>query len=183
MVDFTNTIIICTSNIGSEIIQQSLTALAARQKSYEELKKELMDILHQHLRPEFLNRLDEIIVFHALTREQIREIVGLQLERVRRMAQAQEIELRFDESLMAHLAETGYQPEFGARELKRQIRAELETELASALLRSDIKPGDMVRMFFDSQAGNVCHLGSPRFRTHCGSRQCRPRRPPLLLSE
>ncbi|MCS7158682.1 MAG: AAA family ATPase [Blastocatellia bacterium] len=155
LVDFTNTIIICTSNIGSEIIQQNLSAAKERQKSYEELKTELMSILRLHLRPEFLNRIDEIIVFHALTREQIREIVRLQLERVRRTVRAQGIELVFDESVIDHIAEIGYQPEFGARELKRQIRAELENELASALLRGDIKPGDAVRVFFDAQTGVI----------------------------
>jgi ATP-dependent Clp protease ATP-binding subunit ClpC len=152
VVDFTNTIIICTSNLGSQLIQDNLHKPAAQQKTDEQLKKELMEILRQHLRPEFLNRLDEIIVFHSLSRDEIREIVGLQLERVRRMARAQNIELEFDESLIAHFAEEGYQPEYGARELRRQIRSEVETALASGILKGEIQPHQVVKFLYDPKA-------------------------------
>jgi hypothetical protein len=85
-----------------------------------------------------------IIVFHALDREQIREIVGLQLERVKRMARGQCLTLEFDESLIDHFADVGYQPEFGARELRRQVRSQLETRLANAMLRGEIVERDTV---------------------------------------
>jgi ATP-dependent Clp protease ATP-binding subunit ClpC len=123
VVDFSNTIIIATSNLGSELIQRNLIAPAGERLSYEQLKEALQEVLRRHFRPEFLNRIDEVIVFHALTPEQIRGIVGLQLERVRRTSRGQGLELEFDPSLIDHLAEVGYRPEFGARELKRRIRA------------------------------------------------------------
>ena len=149
VVDFTNTIIIATSNIGAEVIQRNLQAAERDRKDYDALKGELMILLRKYLRPEFLNRIDEIIVFHALDREQIREIVGLQLERVKRMAKGQGLTLEFAESLVDHFAEVGYQPEFGARELRRQIRSQLETKLAGAMLRGDIGEGDTVKFLYD----------------------------------
>jgi len=155
VVDFTNTIIISTSNIGADLIQRNLTAAERDRKSYEALKDELMVLLRKYLRPEFLNRIDEIIVFHALDRQQIREIVGLQLERVKRMAKGQGLTLEFDDSLIDHFAEVGYQPEYGARELRRQIRAQLETRLADAMLRGEIGEGDTVKFLYDRSADAV----------------------------
>lgn len=154
-VDFSNTIIIATSNLGSEIIQRNLTAPPGQKLSYEELKEKLMEVLRRHFRPEFLNRIDEIIVFHALTKEQIKEIVKLQLERVRRMAKGQGIELEFDESLVEHLAEVGYRPEFGARELRRKIQTEVENPLAEALLSGQFSRGERVRVRYDQNAEKV----------------------------
>ncbi|MBC7318264.1 ATP-dependent Clp protease ATP-binding subunit [Candidatus Bipolaricaulota bacterium] len=154
-VDFSNTIIIATSNLGSEIIQRNLTAPPGQKLSYEELKEKLMEVLRRHFRPEFLNRIDEIIVFHALTKEQIKEIVRLQLERVKRMAKGQGIDLEFDESLIEHLAEVGYRPEFGARELRRKIQTEVENELAEALLSGEFTRGDRVLVRYDEQNGKV----------------------------
>ena len=99
------------------------------------MKSELLNVLRRYLRPEFINRIDEIIVFHALDRKQIRDIVGLQLERVKRIAHGQGLTGEIDNSLIDHLADVGYRPEFGARELRRQIRSLIETRLASAVLR------------------------------------------------
>lgn len=147
VVDFTNTVIIATSNIGSNIIQANLTA--EKTKSYEELKKELADVLRVQFKPEFLNRIDEIIVFHSLTKEQIRLIVTLQLERVKRTARGQGIELNFSEKIIDHLADIGYQPEYGARELKRKIQGEIETGLAKEMLSGRIVEGDIVSVGFD----------------------------------
>jgi hypothetical protein len=124
---FTNTIIIATSNLGSDIIQRRLKARGAAGEEYEKTKSEVMDVLRGHFRPEFLNRIDEIIVFHALGKEEIRHIVGLQLDRVTRNAARQGVTLTFDQTLIDHFAEAGYKPEFGARELKRLIRSEMET--------------------------------------------------------
>ncbi|PPQ17502.1 ATP-dependent Clp protease ATP-binding subunit ClpC [Bradyrhizobium shewense] len=149
VVDFTNTIIIATSNLGAEIIQRQLRMGERDADDQAKLRRELMDILRGHFRPEFLNRIDEIIVFHALDREQIRSIVDLQLERVKRTAHGQGVTLEIDDSLIEHVAAAGFRPEYGARELRRLIRSELETELARALLANDVHEGDMVLARWD----------------------------------
>ena len=148
VVDFTNTIIIATSNLGSDIIQRALRQGEADQAA---LRREVMEVLRGHFRPEFLNRIDEIILFHALGREQIRNIVRLQLERVKRTAAGQGVTLEIDETLLDHFGAAGFRPEYGARELRRLIRSELETELARALLRGDVKEGDIVRAGWDRE--------------------------------
>src|SRR5437899_2054113 len=155
VIDFTNTIIISTSNVGSELIQRNLQAPQGERKDYDDLKEDLLILLRKYLRPEFLNRIDEVIVFHALDREQIRTIVGLQLERVKRMARAQGITLEFDQSLVDHLADVGYRPEYGARELRRQIRSLVETRLAEAMLKSELGEGDVVTFKYDSDTDRV----------------------------
>ncbi len=155
VIDFTNTILIATSNVGSELIQRNLQAPEGERRDYDKLKEDLMVLLRKYLRPEFLNRIDEVIVFHALDREQIRKIVGLQLERVRRLAHAQGIALEFDQTLVDHLADVGYRPEYGARELRRQIRSLVETQLAEAMLKSDLGEGDAVTFKYDSDADRV----------------------------
>jgi ATP-dependent Clp protease ATP-binding subunit ClpC len=147
VIDFTNTIIIATSNIGSDIIQENLTA--AKAKSYAALKEELMGILHQQFKPEFLNRIDEIILFHALTKEQIKLIVQLQLERVKRTARGQGIELKFADAVLDRLVDVGYVPELGARELKSKVQTEIETPLAREILSGRVVSSDVVRIEFD----------------------------------
>jgi ATP-dependent Clp protease ATP-binding subunit ClpC len=154
-VDFTNTIIIATSNIGSDIIQYNLTAPEGEKLTYEQLKEKLMGLLRKYFRPEFLNRIDEIIIFHALTQEQIKEIVKLQLERVKRVAKGQGINLVFDDSVISYLAKIGYQPEFGARELKRKIRTELETRLAEEMIKGEIVEHDNILVLYDEKEGKI----------------------------
>jgi ATP-dependent Clp protease ATP-binding subunit ClpC len=151
LVDFTNTIIICTSNIGADLIRQSLK----EHKSNRQLERDVMPLVHNHFRPEFVNRIDEIIVFHPLSKEQIKDIVHLQLERLRRTAHAQGLTLTFDETLIDHLAEVGFMPESGARELKRKIRSEMEKRLAFALLKRDVQEGDSVTIKFDQKTESV----------------------------
>jgi ATP-dependent Clp protease ATP-binding subunit ClpC len=155
VVDFTNTIIIATSNLGSDIIQRRLKARGAAGEEYEKTKTEVMDVLRGHFRPEFLNRIDEIIIFHALGKEEIRHIVGLQLDRVARNASSQGVTLTFDGTLVDHFAEEGYKPEFGARELKRLIRSELETALAREMLGGGIGKGDHACPRWDDKAERV----------------------------
>ena len=155
VVDFTNTIIIATSNIGSDLIRENLEAPEDERKDAAELKSELLNVLRRYLRPEFINRIDEIIVFHALDRKQIRDIVGMQLERVKRIAHGQGLTVEFDDSLIDHLADVGYRPEFGARELRRQIRSLIETRLASAVLRGEIEEGDSLRFIYDKDRGEI----------------------------
>ncbi|RMH44442.1 MAG: ATP-dependent Clp protease ATP-binding subunit [Alphaproteobacteria bacterium] len=152
VVDFTNTIIIATSNLGSDRIQRHLTLRGSEAEDTGKLKKDVMEVLRSHFRPEFINRIDEIIVFHALTKDEIRQIIELQLEKVRRMAHGQGVTLEVDDSLIEHLAEEGYRPEFGARELRRLIRVDLETALASEMLAGNIQEGDKVRAKWDADA-------------------------------
>jgi ATP-dependent Clp protease ATP-binding subunit ClpC len=154
VVDFTNTLIIATSNLGSDVImggaKNPLGFAATSNEAASDTRAAVMAVLQQHFRPEFLNRLDEIIIFESLSKEQIREIVGLQLERVRRTASAQDIALVFDDSFIDHLAQTAYNPRFGARELKRQIRQSLETVLAKQMIGGIVKEGDRVVCRWDS---------------------------------
>jgi len=153
VVDFTNTVIIATSNLGSDIIQQNLQA--EKQKDYEALKTQLINVLRLHFRPEFLNRIDEIIIFQALSKEQIKMIVRLQLERVKQTARGQGIELEFAEPVVEQLAEVGYVPEYGARELKRKIQSEVETALARDMLSGKVKEGDKVTVSLNSNTRKV----------------------------
>ncbi|MFM0606224.1 AAA family ATPase [Paraburkholderia sediminicola] len=155
VVDFSNTIIIATSNLGASIIMDNLEKPESDRLPEKAIREELMGVLKSHFRPEFLNRIDEIIVFHALSRDNIRSIVQIQLERVVRTAAAQDISLKIDESVIDHLADAGYRPEFGARELKRQIRQELETRLAKEILSDALKSGDSVEVSYDKESDEV----------------------------
>ena len=145
-VDFKNTVVIMTSNLGADRIQ----AFARKESgSFDELKEELMGVLRHSFRPEFINRIDEIIVFQALTKEQLVQITSLMLDRVARRLRAQHIEVEFSEAAVEHLAEIGFDPEFGARPLRRAIQRELENELSRLLLGGLIEPGDRVRVDYD----------------------------------
>ncbi len=155
VVDFTHTILIATSNLGASIIMENLARPEASRQSDKAIREALMGVLKGHFRPEFLNRIDEIIVFHALSEANIRAIVQIQLDRIARTAAAQDIRLEFGEGLVAHLVELGYQPEFGARELKRQIRQVIETRLAKQILGDALQSGDSVRIDFDQDSGEV----------------------------
>ncbi|BAO88276.1 ATP-dependent Clp protease ATP-binding subunit [Caballeronia cordobensis] len=155
VVDFSNTIIISTSNLGASIIMDNLEKNEKDRDSEKDMRAKLMDVLKGHFRPEFLNRIDEIIVFHGLSRENIRAIVQIQIERVTRTADAQDITLKVQDSVIDHLADVGYRPEFGARELKRQIRQELETRLAKEILGDKLKSGDTVDVSYDKDTDKM----------------------------
>lgn len=155
VVDFSNTILIATSNLGASLIMDDLEKDEKSRSSEKDLRERLMGVLKGHFRPEFLNRIDEVIVFHSLSRENIRAIVQIQLDRVVRTAAAQDITLKVHDGLVGHLADVGYQPEFGARELKRQIRQQLETRLAKDILGDKVKPGDTVDVDFDKASERV----------------------------
>ncbi|MFD1883263.1 ATP-dependent Clp protease ATP-binding subunit [Paracoccus pacificus] len=144
VIDFTNTIIIATSNLGANLIQEEMKRRGTTEADEKRLKGELMEVLRHHFRPEFINRIDEIIVFHALDRQQIRTIVELQLERVKRLALGQGITLKFDDRALQRLANEGYKPEFGARELRRLIRQDIETPLSRMLLGGEVSEGGTV---------------------------------------
>jgi ATP-dependent Clp protease ATP-binding subunit ClpB len=135
-VDFTNTVIIMTSNIGSQYIQQRIDAKGGELSwvDYEELQTKLLENLRQVIRPEFLNRVDDIIVFHPLGREHLRSIVDIQLAKVYKLLARNKVKLRVSDIVKDWLAEKGYHPTYGARPLKRLIQAEITNKLASLLL-------------------------------------------------
>jgi len=140
-VNFKNTIIIMTSNIGS----QEILAYQERGGDFQLLKEKVMGLLRLHFRPEFLNRIDEIIVFKPLQEEHIKQITILQLKRLaQRFKQATEGELKWEESAVSYLASKGYDPAFGARPLKRVIQREVETPLSRKIVAGEIGPGDEV---------------------------------------
>jgi ATP-dependent Clp protease ATP-binding subunit ClpC len=139
-VDFKNTVVIMTSNLGADQIRD----YARRGESFEQLKAELIDILRGSFRPEFINRIDEIIVFRALTNEQLAEITKLLLDRLERRLRAQGIEVSFTDEAVELLAHEGFDPEFGARPLRRTIQRLVENELSRMVLSDAIGPGDRV---------------------------------------
>lgn len=153
VVDFTNTIIIATSNLGSDVIIANDKLPAGDRKDKKALKAELMDVLRTHFRPEFINRIDDIIVFDALGREQIKNIVQFQLDKVRQVVAGQGITVEFDDSVVSELAESGYKPEFGARELRRLIKTDIENLLARKLLAGDLKEGSVINVHYDKKDG------------------------------
>src|SRR6478736_2686028 len=141
-VDFRHTVVIMTSNLGADRIQ----AHARRNESFEELKDELMDLLRQSFRPELLNRIDEIIVFRSLDRDQLSQITRLLLARVARRMHAQGVELEVSDEAVEYLANAGFDPQYGARPLRRAIQRLLEDELSERLLAGEIEPGQRVRV-------------------------------------
>jgi ATP-dependent Clp protease ATP-binding subunit ClpC len=140
-VDFKNTIVIMTSNLGADRIQEYARTGGT---NFEELKDELMEILRSSFRPEFINRIDEIIVFRALTDEQLADITKLLLDRLTRRLRAQRIEVEFTDEAVALLAREGFDPEFGARPLRRTIQRRVENELSRMVLGGSVQPGDKV---------------------------------------
>jgi ATP-dependent Clp protease ATP-binding subunit ClpB len=143
VVNFKNTIIIMTSNVGSQSILEYRGQLGGEQ--YERMKEEVLDALRRHFRPEFLNRVDEIIVFHALTEEDLKQIVDIQLERLRGRLAERRITLELTDEAKSHLARAGYDPVYGARPLKRAIQREIETPLSRLILKGDVKDNSVVR--------------------------------------
>lgn len=145
-VDFKNTVIVMTSNLGSSIIQEQTHALANMDEKdqYEAIKASVMDVVGQHFRPEFINRIDDIVVFHPLNKENIRSIAKLQVDRVIKRLADQEIELAITDGALDELGEVGYDPVFGARPLKRAIQIHLENPLAKSFLNGEFKPKDHV---------------------------------------
>ena len=137
-VNFKNTIIIMTSNLGSQFIQSKLEGLAAsgaeRDRAVEEAKEGVMELLKKTIRPEFLNRIDDIIMFSPLTEPEIRQIVRLQIDAIVRRLQSQEVSLTVDESAVGLIASAGFDPEFGARPVKRALQRLLLNDLSRALL-------------------------------------------------
>ena len=140
-VDFRNTVIIMTSNLGSQQIQEMSTS-----GDYEGMKKIVMDIVGQHFRPEFINRVDETVVFHPLGREQIRSIAKIQIEHLRKRLADLDIAIDLSEAALDKLGEAGFDPVYGARPLKRAIQQYLENPLAQQLLLGEYMAGDTIEV-------------------------------------
>jgi ATP-dependent Clp protease ATP-binding subunit ClpB len=141
-VDFKNTVLIMTSNLGSREIQ-------AAEDDEKQIRAAVTEVLRLHFKPEFLNRIDDIVIFHQLSREQISEIIDVQLERLRQMLEERNIILRLDDSAKELLAREGYDPAYGARPLRRAIQTLVQNPLAVRLLRGDIAPGQTIRVSAD----------------------------------
>ncbi|MEO1122605.1 MAG: ATP-dependent chaperone ClpB [Cyanobacteria bacterium J06639_16] len=139
-VDFKNSIIIMTSNIGSQYILD----VAGDDSQYDEMRSRVLDAMRSNFRPEFLNRVDEMIIFHALRKDQLGEIVKLQVKRLEQRLDDRKMSLRLSDSAVDFIAEVGYDPVYGARPLKRAIQRELETAIAKHILRGEFTEGDMI---------------------------------------
>ncbi len=158
VVDFTNTIIIATSNLGSQKIIDNDKAKGKEKLSKKELKQELMEVLRSHFRPEFINRIDDIIVFESLGSAQIGNIVKLQLDKLAQVLKGQDVTITFSEALVNDLGQRGYQPEFGARELRRLIKTDIENPVARKLLAGDIHEGSVVEADYVPKKGIVIEV-------------------------
>jgi ATP-dependent Clp protease ATP-binding subunit ClpB len=142
-VNFKNTVIIMTSNIGSQLI---LELRGADERSYQRMREQVLDALRRHFRPEFLNRVDEIVVFRALTEAELEKIVDIQLDGLRRRLAERRVTLEVTEAAKAYLARVGYDPVFGARPLKRVIQREVETPVARLIVSGKLPDGGTVRV-------------------------------------
>jgi ATP-dependent Clp protease ATP-binding subunit ClpB len=140
-VDFKNAVIVMTSNLGSQRIQE-----LGPGADYERMKNAVMEVVTHHFRPEFINRVDDAVVFHALGREQIRIIVDIQLGHLRRRLAERGMQLELSESAIDKLAEAGFDPVYGARPLKRAIQQQIENPLAQRILRGEFAPGAAVHV-------------------------------------
>jgi ATP-dependent Clp protease ATP-binding subunit ClpB len=161
-VDFKNTIVIMTSNIGSHRILEYKGSFAG--ESYGRMKDAVLEELRRHFRPEFLNRVDEIIVFHALSEEHLKQIVEIQLYSLRRRLAERHIELELTDAARAALVRIGYDPAYGARPLKRAIQREIETPLARRILGGEVRDGQRILVDDDGS-------GSLRFKVEAGAPQ------------
>ena len=146
-VDFRNTVIIMTSNLGSHLIQEMNGG------DYEAMKVAVMEVVASHFRPEFINRIDETVVFHALGKEHMQGIANIQLQRLRKRLGERELGLDISPAALAQLVEVGYDPVFGARPLKRAIQTHLENPLAQRILAGDFVPGSTVHVDYKDGEG------------------------------
>ncbi|MGH8226449.1 MAG: ATP-dependent chaperone ClpB [Steroidobacteraceae bacterium] len=156
-VDFRNTVIIMTSNLGSNVIQEY-----AGSENYARMRSAVMEIVQQSFRPEFINRIDDLVVFHPLGMEQIREVVDIQLAYLRKRLAERNMDLVLDDAARDRLGEAGFDPVYGARPLKRVIQQQIENALAQRILKGEFGPGDVIearvrdgRLAFDKRVGKA----------------------------
>ncbi len=152
-VDFKNTIIVMTSNVGSQRILDYTGAFDGA--GYERMKKAVMEEMRAGFRPEFLNRIDEIIVFHALNEEHLKQIVLVQLGGLRKRLEERKITVEISDASLAHLVHTGYDPTYGARPLKRAIQREIETPLAKLIIGGKVRDGEKIFIDLDAAKGEL----------------------------
>jgi ATP-dependent Clp protease ATP-binding subunit ClpB len=150
-VDFRNTVIVMTSNLGSDVIQE----MAMANKSQDDIRNEVMAVVGRHFRPEFINRIDEIVVFDPLNKDQIHSIAAIQIDHLRKRLAEKDLSMRLDESVMDKLSEAGFDPIYGARPLKRTIQQLVENPLSQKLLAGDFIPGDEIVVTVDD-LGHLC---------------------------
>ncbi|WP_409408725.1 ATP-dependent chaperone ClpB [Acidithiobacillus ferriphilus] len=146
-VDFRNTVIVMTSNLGSDRIQEF-----GRKGDYDGMRVAVMDVVQDHFRPEFLNRIDELVIFHPLTAVQLREITEIQMGFLRARLRERDMGLVLSDGALDRLAEVGYDPAYGARPLKRVIQREIENPLAQQLLRGDFGPGEIIEVLLEGDS-------------------------------
>jgi len=151
-VDFKNTLVIMTSNLGSPIIQEYFQNGKPSPRGPAEMEERVKAELKRHFRPEFLNRVDDIIIFHSLDEEQLAQIVEIQLKRLEKRLAQQQLELEVDTPAKLLLARDGYDPQFGARPLKRTIQEKLLDPLSIKLLEGEFKPGDHIQVVAKGEA-------------------------------
>lgn len=147
-VDFRNSVVVMTSNLGSQLIQE-----LAGEEHYTAMKSAVMEVVSQHFRPEFINRIDDVVVFHPLGRAHIRSITALQLDGLRRRLAERDLVLQITDAALDQLGEAGYDPVYGARPLKRAIQTQVENPLAQALLAGQFMPGATIQIDVDTQQG------------------------------
>jgi ATP-dependent Clp protease ATP-binding subunit ClpB len=147
-VDFRNTVIVMTSNLGSQMIQEM-----SGEDNYDAMKAAVMEVVGGHFRPEFINRIDDVVVFHSLGREEIRAIAGLQIEILRHRLLEREIILEITDAALDMIGEAGFDPVYGARPLKRTIQNQLENPLAQEILAGRFGPGSTVKV--DVEGGHL----------------------------
>jgi len=140
-VDFRNSVVVMTSNLGSQLIQEM-----AGEENYESMKASIMEVVGSHFRPEFVNRIDDLVVFHPLGREHIRKIVDIQLGYLRDRLAERDIRIRLSDAARDKLANAGFDPVYGARPLKRAIQQQVENPLAQEILKGRFKPGDVIEV-------------------------------------
>jgi ATP-dependent Clp protease ATP-binding subunit ClpB len=153
VVNFKNTLVIMTSNIGSHRILEYRGAFEG--EAYERMEEAVLEEMRRHFRPEFLNRVDEIIVFHALSEDHLKQIVEIQLDRLRTRLAERDITIELSDAARTHLVRVGYDPTYGARPLKRAIQKEIETPLGRRILKGEVRDGQRVAIDYDSVSGQL----------------------------
>ncbi|WP_147696164.1 AAA family ATPase, partial [Vogesella mureinivorans] len=141
-VDFRNTVIVMTSNLGSQMIQE---LAGDSEEDYMKMKAAVMGVVQAHFRPEFINRLDELVVFHPLGRAQIREIARIQTSYLAKRLADRQLKIEISDAALDLLGSVGFDPVYGARPLKRAIQQQLENPLATRILRGEFAPGEQIR--------------------------------------
>ena len=154
-VDFKNTVIIMTSNIGSHYLLEGITSNG---EIREDVREQVMNELRQHFRPEFLNRVDEIIMFKPLTLDEVKQIVRLMINDLARRLEERRIRIDVSDKALEYIARTGYDPVYGARPLRRYIQRELETRIGRALIAGDILEGATIKIDVENDSLTVSHV-------------------------